>query len=119
GEVAGPEGRGGVGGLPELGIRPEWMVGLQDVGAVVAVLAVAGRVVDVPAPADAMELGGPYLPGVVGGAPRSPDDGLLVAAHPGQVGEAHHGDGAVARRRLHQEQGPFEGDDPRVLARER
>src|SRR5207247_2043325 len=118
GEVDGPGVVFGIEDLTELVIRPEGVVGLQDVRAVVAVLAVAGRVIDVPAPADAVQLGRPDLPAVPGAATGSPDDLLLVVVHVAQVVEAPDRDRRVVDGRLDQQQRPFEGDDPRVLARD-
>src|SRR5581483_8308979 len=81
----------------------------------VAVVAVAGREVHVPAAVEPVQLGRPDLLGVVTVPVRVPDDRLVVPADRRQVAEATNADGAVVRRRLHEEQLPRPRDDPRVL----
>ena len=119
GHVDGPGVVAGIADLAEGVVRPERVVGLEDVHPVVLVLAVAGGVVQVPPAADLVELGGPQLPAPLASPQRLPDHGLGVAVHPVEIGEPFDDDPPVVTGRLDQQEGAVVGNDERVLARER
>jgi hypothetical protein len=95
GHVDGPHVVERVADRPLLPIGAQRMVGLQDVGAVVRHPAVAGRVVDVPASPDLVQLGRPDLAVAVRPV-RRPDDRLGIAVHPREILEALDDDAPVS-----------------------
>src|ERR1051325_3777614 len=99
-------------------VRPERVVGLEDVHAVVLVLTVAGGVVDVPAAADLVELRRPQLAAPDAAPQRLPDHGRRVAVHSVEIGEPLDDDPAVVAGGLDQQERAVVGNDERVLSRE-
>src|SRR5581483_2517900 len=119
GEVDGPPVVVGVVDPPRLPVGPERIAGLEDVGAVVAAVSVAGRAVDVPPSADPVELRRPDLAAVVRVVTGLPDHRLGAPVHVLEVGEAADDDPPVVPRRLDQQHRALVGHDPRILSGER